>query len=83
MYCTAIKPEGSKVERLAAASVAFEQHRVFFPQECRWLADLQHELLGFPAVKHDDQVDSVSQFLNWVLAGRAYAIGNGRTTGHY
>lgn len=30
-----------------------------------WLAEFEHELLSFPSVKHDDQVDSVSQFLQW------------------
>jgi predicted phage terminase large subunit-like protein len=81
IHCTPIKAEVSKLERLASASVAFEQHRVFFPQACRWLEVLQHELLGFPAVKHDDQVDSVSQFLNWALIGRGYVIGSGRVVG--
>ena len=42
-----------------------ESGRVYIPKEASWLADLQHELLNFPNSKYDDQVDSVSQFLNW------------------
>ena len=51
-----------------------EQHRQcltivggisFFPKEATWLADLEHELATFPVGKHDDQVDSISQFLGW------------------
>jgi predicted phage terminase large subunit-like protein len=74
--CTPCKPAGSKIERLSAASLAFERGAVFFPtNNPHWLKPLQHELLGFPNCKHDDQVDSVSQFLNWAMtagAGRAY-----------
>ena len=62
------KPIGSKVERLSSASIAFEQGKVFFPQKnLTWLDILTHELLAFPGCKHDDQVDSVSQLLNWAL----------------
>ena len=28
----------------------------------QWLADLKHELMTFPAGKHDDQVDALSLF---------------------
>jgi hypothetical protein len=30
-----------------------------------WLAEYLHELTGFPKGKHDDQVDSTAQFLDW------------------
>ena len=30
-----------------------------------WLACFMNELLAFPNGRHDDQVDSVSQFLKW------------------
>ena len=35
------------------------------PREARWLDTFMLELLAFPNGRHDDQVDSVSQFLNW------------------
>jgi predicted phage terminase large subunit-like protein len=81
--CTAIKPIGDKIERLASASIAFEQRRIFFPQNASWLPELERELLGFPKTKHDDQVDSVSQFLNWALTDGRYFVGSGRTIGYY
>ena len=31
-----------------------------------WLQDFQTEILQFPHGRHDDQVDSLSQFLSWV-----------------
>ena len=35
-------------------------------QEAPWLDEYLSELLGFPATKFDDQVDSTSQFLEWI-----------------
>jgi phage terminase large subunit-like protein len=35
------------------------------PREADWLDSFLLELLAFPHGKHDDQVDSVSQFLAW------------------
>jgi predicted phage terminase large subunit-like protein len=74
---------GDKVERLATASIAFEQGRVYFPAHASWLPDLERELLGFPATKHDDQVDSISQYLNWALTEGRYVVGYARAIGMY
>jgi predicted phage terminase large subunit-like protein len=60
-----INPEGNKLMRMEAQSARFESGQVYLPEEAPWLATLLHELLGFPKGQHDDQVDSVSQFLNW------------------
>ena len=38
---------------------------VLLPKDAPWLADFLSELLSFPGGRHDDQVDSVSQFLIW------------------
>jgi predicted phage terminase large subunit-like protein len=41
---------------------------VHFREDAPWLDELMAELLGFPGVRHDDQVDSISQalaFVNW------------------
>ena len=38
---------------------------VFLPEEADWLVELKRELAAFPMGKHDDQVDSISQFLYW------------------
>ena len=68
IHCIPCKPIGDKVERFATASIAFEQGKAFFPDNNPpWLECLEHELLAFPGCKHDDQVDSVSQFLNWAI----------------
>lgn len=60
-----ITPVGSKVVRLEAQSARFEAGQVFLPREAPWLDVLLNELLAFPNSRHDDQVDSISQFLAW------------------
>ena len=60
-----IAPEGDKLTRMHAASGSIEAGQVFIPKDAPWLAEFLQEILGFPAGKHDDQVDSVSQFINW------------------
>ena len=59
------KPEGSKVDRMVAQSAKIEAGHVHLPREADWLDTFLHELLAFPDGRHDDQVDSVSQFLKW------------------
>ena len=35
-------------------------------KDAPWLAEFEAELLGFPGARHDDQVDSLSQYFGWV-----------------
>jgi predicted phage terminase large subunit-like protein len=59
------KPKGSKAERMIAQSAKIEAGHVYLPKEADWLDTFLLELLGFPIGHHDDQVDSLSQLLNW------------------
>ncbi|MBW0159609.1 phage terminase large subunit [Sedimentimonas flavescens] len=63
--CVAIHPEKDKEVRFNAACAKVEEGKVFLPRESPWLAEFKRELQGFPRSRHDDQVDSFSQFLNW------------------
>lgn len=45
--------------------------------DMKWMPELLHELLAFPAVKHDDQVDSISQFANWLAERSKWTIRQG------
>jgi predicted phage terminase large subunit-like protein len=38
----------------------WSQGMVLLPEQAGWLGDLEHELLRFPAGKHDDQVDALA-----------------------
>lgn len=60
-----IKPEGTKADRMAAQSFRIEAGQVHLPAKPPWLDEYLLELLAFPYGKHDDQVDSTSQFLKW------------------
>ncbi len=46
-------------------TAVIEAGRVFVPKSAPWLADFQDEVTKFPTAKHDDQIDSFSQFLKW------------------
>lgn len=59
-----------KVTRFSNVLPMFEAGQVLFPDVAPWDAELRRELLGFPNAKHDDQVDSVSQYLEWILEKR-------------
>lgn len=77
----AIEPETDKVTRMSNQSAEIEAGRVHIPREAVWLDDFKSELLAFPNGRHDDQVDSVSQFLFWATRGRHRRIVVGRTIG--
>jgi len=61
----AINPVGSKTDRMTTQSATIEAGYVHIPDQVPWLDSFRNEILGFPFSKNDDQVDSVSQFLNW------------------
>ena len=58
-------PKGDKKTRLAGVSPMIEAGQLILPREAHWLADFEHELLAFPNARHDDQVDALSQLLDW------------------
>jgi hypothetical protein len=66
------KPDGSKMDRMLAQSAKIEAGHVHLPKQADWLDTFLLELLAFPHGRHDDQVDSVSQFLNWAARERYF-----------
>lgn len=60
-----IRPRQDKEARLHAATPVIEAGRVYIPEAAPWRVAYLTELTGFPGTRHDDQVDSTSQFLNW------------------
>lgn len=55
----------SKEFRFDEITPMFEAGQVHLPERASWLADFEKEILSFPNGKHDDQVDSTSQYLKW------------------
>jgi predicted phage terminase large subunit-like protein len=69
-----IKPKNDKITRLTLVSPLFERGIVLLPKDATWITQLLDELLNFPEVENDDQVDSVSQFLLWYQKNEASKV---------
>ena len=63
-----LRPTGglSKEERLEPRLHMFAENRVLVRNNQVWTTDFTSELLRFPFGKFDDQVDALTQYLNWV-----------------
>lgn len=61
-----IMPINDKITRASAVSAMVEAGNVFLPTQAAWLNDYEMELMTFPNAPHNDQVDSTTQFLNWM-----------------
>lgn len=62
----AIEPERDKETRAKTTAAIVEAQKVSLPITAPWLADYEAEMMNFPHGKHDDRVDSTSQFLRWM-----------------
>lgn len=60
----AITPEGGKIARAWAASPSVEAGGVYLPRE-DWAQEVVEEAANFPNAAHDDDVDAMTQALNW------------------
>jgi predicted phage terminase large subunit-like protein len=61
-----VKADSDKVSRASAVTAIIEAGRVFLLQEAGWLTDFVDETASFPNGAHDDQVDSLTQALNYL-----------------
>ena len=59
------QPTTDKIMRLNSQTGMIENGFVYIPEAAPWLAEYLHEMTVFPNGKHDDQVDSTAQFLDW------------------
>lgn len=65
LYPKGVKPDANKRSRLMSVSHYIENGTCMFPDDCpSWWYDFEQEMLRFPAVKHDDQCDALSQALS-------------------
>jgi len=55
----------NKEERLEPHLHMFSEGRVLIKNNQAWTTELASELLSFPFSRHDDQVDAMTQYLNW------------------
>lgn len=54
-----------KQTRMRSAIPKIEGGALFLPKSATWLENFLLEYLAFPNGTHDDQMDAMSQFLNW------------------
>ena len=66
---TRYQPQSDKVMRMHAQTAMIENGFVHVPDAAPWLAQYLHELTSFPNGRHDDQVDSTAQMLDWFKRG--------------
>jgi len=64
----AVEPTGDKVERAESVAPLFDAGDVYLPHKsiCPWIEDFVNELKVFPNGKHDDQVDSATQAIEYL-----------------
>ena len=73
IHAIGFKPEGDKIIRMQKHSARIEAGSVFLPRKAPWLDRFRAELLAFPVGRHDDQVDALSQGLEYGFAKRPQA----------
>ncbi len=61
-----VKVDSNKAARVNACSPIIQAGKVFLPEDAPWLFDYIEEFAAFPNGKHDDQVDSTTQALNFL-----------------
>lgn len=61
-----VKAGFDKLTRARTCTDLIEGGKVFLPVYASWLDEYECELKGFPNATHDDQVDTTTQYLNWV-----------------
>lgn len=60
-----VEPDGGKVVRAWSVSPEIEAGNVYIPEVADWVSDFVEECANFPNGSHDDQVDAMSQALNY------------------
>jgi predicted phage terminase large subunit-like protein len=63
---TPYEPKFDKIVRMDGASSLIESGSTYLPETAPWLSTFVSELIKFPKGSHDDQVDSMSQALDWI-----------------
>lgn len=70
-----IRPFAGKEERFNLQTAKIEQGLIALPDRAPWLAAFEHELKRFPLSTYCDQVDALSQFLEWSGTPQGRRIG--------
>ena len=74
IHAKPIEPKGDKIVRMSACTAVIESGGVYLPNTAPWLDSFESELLAFPLGVHDDQVDALSQLINWTKTRSTYDL---------
>lgn len=61
-----VTPHGSKEARAHAITPYIEAGNIYLPQDARWIDDFVNECSAFPNAAYNDQVDSMTQALDYL-----------------
>jgi predicted phage terminase large subunit-like protein len=75
----AVKTKSDKITRFARVTPLFESGQVILSKNANWLIEYEQELLSFPGSKHNDQVDSTSQYLQHIILMQVISYPNIRS----
>ena len=71
-----VKVDKDKVMRVNVCLPSIESGNVYLPDDAPWLSEFIEECSMFPSGKiHDDQVDAMSQALNYMRVAQSYSLG--------
>jgi predicted phage terminase large subunit-like protein len=59
------RPTTDKKTRMNGETAKLQAGSLILPKSAPWLDEFLEEYRAFPGGKHDDQMDALSQFLNW------------------
>ena len=65
LYPVFATPKNDKVTRTSGQTALIEAGHIYLPNSAPWLNEFLNEVSAFPAARHDDQVDSMINFLMW------------------
>ena len=66
-------PDSDKVSRMAGVSGQVASGQLLLPADASWLASFKTEILGFPALRFDDQADALTQLMAWAMHLEAFS----------
>lgn len=65
-----IRVDSDKLSRAHTATSTIKSGNVYLPEKAPWVYEFTTELERFPSADHDDQVDALTQLINWLTANR-------------
>jgi predicted phage terminase large subunit-like protein len=77
IHAVRIDPDGDKIMRMNRQTARIEAGSVLLPTHAPWLDDFRSEMMAFPAGRHNDQVDALSQALDRAFNYRGTPAGVG------